>query len=214
MIQIHLVIPFSRLHLKNDLIYGYRDMGAILHPIMFVDEEIDFSEPLMNGTTARYIYPEVIQEYSHYCHVKMPGCYKRNWFIRNRPINDEDYYVTADDDDFYEPGVFDKIKTMTEDIIIISMKRGHHIPEAGKEWFQKHGTSTLLAVPEHTIHGLISAQQSFVKGRIFKEHLFNEEYYCWDGEMAEHHKNSGEQIRYAPDLYALFNYFEPGRWDK
>jgi hypothetical protein len=30
--------------------------------------------------------------------------------------------------------------------------------------------------------------------------------------MAVHHKESGEQIVYRPDLFALFNFYEPGRW--
>lgn len=74
-------------------------------------------------------------------------------------------------------------------------------------------TSTLVACPENVRVCSISTQQSFVKGKIFRGHLFDDEYHYSDGLMAVHHKNDGEQIRYEPDLYALFNYYEPGRWD-
>jgi hypothetical protein len=100
---------------------------------------------------------------------------------------------------------------MDDDIIIISMKRGHNVPKDLPP-FRRYPTYTLFAKPENIKLGEISAQQLFVKGNIFKTHYHNEESHCWDGEIAVHHKESGEQIAYRPDLYALFNYSEPGRW--
>ena len=180
-------------------------MGVILHPIMFFDEVFEFpDEPWLD--------PFILGEKSQDCKVLMPGTYKRNEWIRLHPITDEDYYITADDDDMYEPGVFDEIRKTDDDIVIISMKRGHHTPK-GVVSPRDYPTDTLFAHPDNVQLGCISAQQSFVKGKIFKTHPHNEEFHCWDGELAVHHKESGEQIAYRPDLFALFNYFEPGRWE-
>jgi len=138
--------------------------------------------------------------------------HKRNWFIENCLISDDDYYVTADDDDLYESNVFNEVRKMDSDIVIISMKRGHHTPK-GVSILRDYPTDTLFAHPDNVQLGSISAQQLFVKGKIFGQHLHNESFHCWDGELAVSHKERGEQITYRPDLYALFNYFEPGRWE-
>ena len=209
--NIHLVMPFSRLLLKETLIELYRPMGVIWHPIMFKDELTDFPDE-------DWIDPVLIAEQSGDCKVMMPGTYKRNRFIESMVIDevekvDDDYYLTVDDDDFYEPGVMEAIKKETADIVIISMKRGHNIP-ADAPPIRKYPTFTLLAGPNNVAVGKISAQQMFVKGRIFRAHLHNEESHSWDGELAVHYKDSGEQIAYRPNLFALFNYFEPGRWDQ
>ena len=203
--QIHLVTPFMRHELKDILVEAYRPMGIIWHPIMFMDEWTDFP-------FERWIKPYAIPQKSSECKVLMPGNYKRNLFIKNCPIIDDDYYVTVDDDDMYEAGVFEAIKQMDDDIVIISMKRGNNIPDEATP-IRRYPTTTLTARSEMVEIGSISAQQSFVKGKIFKAHLFNEGFHCWDGEIAVHHKESGEQIAYRPDLFALFNYYEPGRWN-
>ena len=202
--QIHLITPFLRHNLRNVLIEAYRPMGIIWHPIMFRNEVTDFNE--------FWIHPSIIPMNSKECLALMPGCFKRNWFVRNYKIIDEDYYVTVDDDDMYEPGVFGAVKQMDDDIVVISMKRGQFIP-VGVPEIRKYPATTLYAHQDNIQIGSISAQQLFVKGKIFKSHLFNEENHCWDGEIAIHHKESGEQIRYEPGLFALFNFYEPGRWD-
>ena len=203
--NIHLIIPFSRPENLDKLVEAYRPMGVILHPIVFEDEVIEFPNE-------DWIIPFIIFEKNEDCKVMMPGCYKRNKWINLHPIIDDDYYVTVDDDDMYESNVFDEIRKMSDDIIIISMKRGHRTPKGAVEP-RNYPTDTLFAAPENVKLGCISAQQLFVKGKIFKQHLFNEEFHCWDGEIAIHHKESGEQIAYRPDLFALFNYYEPTRWD-
>lgn len=201
--QIHLIMPFMRSELKETLIEAYRPMNIILHPIMFMDEYEEFNEWWIN--------PHYIPMNSKECTVMMPGSFKRNWFIKNYFIEDNDYYVTVDDDDMYEHNVMDAIKQMDDDIVVISMKRGYQIPKNAIP-IRRYPIDTLLADPEYVQIGLISAQQSFVKGSIFKEHLFNEESHNWDGEIAVHHKESGKQITYRPDLFVLFNYYEPERW--
>jgi GT2 family glycosyltransferase len=192
-----------RHHLKATLIEAYGAMGVIWHPIVFQDESADFNEP--------WIYPYIIPMDRKDCIRPMPQYTMRNYWIQNNEIIDEDYYVTVDDDDMYEAGVFDEIKKMDDDIVIISMKRGCLIPDEAIE-IRRYPTYILYARPESIALGEISSQQSFVKGKIFKQHLFDDSDQFGDGSMAVHHKEDGEQIAYRPDLFALFNYFEPGRW--
>jgi len=143
----------------------------------------------------------------------MPQYTMRNHWIQNNEIIDEDYYVTVDDDDMYEAGVFDEIKKMADDIVIISMKRGYNIPTDAIP-IRQYPTETLIADPDRICRGGISSQQSFVKGKIFRKHLFDDSSQFGDGDMAMLHQQEGEQTAYRPDLFALFNYYEPGRWEK
>ena len=203
--QIHLVMPFWRKENKDILAAAYRPMRVSWHPIMFQNEAVEFNKP--------WIFPVVIPMDSKDCKAAHPGTFKRNWFIEHCRIFDDDYYVCVDDDDMYEPNVMGAIKVMNDDIVIISMKRGHKIPiEAVHP--RRYPIDTLYAEPDYVAIAGISGQQSFVKGKIFREHLFNAESGTWDGEMAIHHKESGEQITYRSDLFALFNYYEKGRWEK
>ena len=202
--QIHLVMPCSRPNLVATLANEYRKMSVVWHPITFQDEPAVYpDEP--------WIHPVVIPMDNADCKVYMPGCFKRNWFIKMHNIVDDDYYVTVDDDDMYEPGVLNAVRLIDDSIVIISMKRGHAIPP-GLPIQRQHKTWTLVAKPENVKLEHISAQQSFVKGWLFKEHPFMEDVFAWDGHMAIHHYESGESTTYRPDLFALFNYYEPGRW--
>jgi len=203
--QIHLIMPFWRHNLKDILIEAYKPMGIIWHVVMFQDEATEFNES--------WIFPTIIPMDSKEFTGILPWGFKRNYFIQNCEINDDDYYVTVDDDDMYELEVFGAIKQMDDDIVIISMKRGQHIPaDAGLT--RRYPTTTLIASPDNMMFGSISTQQSFVKGRIFKNHLYDDLGPGEDCRMAMHHKEDGEQIRYEPHLFALFNYYEPGRWKK
>lgn len=201
--NIHLVMPFSRPENKEKVLSAYRDRNVILHPIMFEDEPIEFSEP--------WVRPFVIKEKATDCTVMMPGTYKRNRWIEANNLEPDSYYVTADDDDNYEAGVFEAVRSRDSDIVIISMKRGNQVP-AGVEPHRAYATSTLIASPENMRIGRVSAQQMFVKGRLFKEHPHNEESHCWDGELAEHYQEMHKNIVFLPKIYALLNYFEQGRW--
>lgn len=202
--DIHLVIPFWRHENKEILINAYEPMGIILHPIMFWDEVVSFDEP--------WIQPVFIPKGKETGPKEMEiQNIKRNYFIDNCEIIDDDYYVAVDDDDMYEPNVFDEIKKMDNDVVIISMKRGDHIPDVHP--IRQYPTYTLYAEPNSVFVGMISNQQSFVKGSVFKKYLYDANGYCADGRLAVKRKENGEEIAYRPDLYALFNYYEPGRWD-
>ncbi len=209
---IHLVMPFYRQGNKEKLIDAYRPMNVILHPIMFYDELHEWDKTSTSRDEA-WVQPFVVAGNSDDCEVERIECFKRNKFIKGCAINDDDYYVCVDDDDMYESNVFNEIRKMDDDIIIISMKRGYQIPK-GILPERRYPTSTLIAHSDNIAITKISGQQSFVKGKIFKQHLFDEEYQAWDGLMAIHYKESGEQIVYRPDLFVLFNYYESERWTK
>jgi GT2 family glycosyltransferase len=201
--MIHLITPFSRHDLKETLIREYGKMNVIWHTIAFQDEPMDFNEP--------WIVPYVIPMNRSDCKANIPQYTMRNYWIQNNEIVDEDYYVTVDDDDMYEPNVFDEIRKMNDDIVVISMKRGNNIPETVK-LPRRYPTDTLYAEPNQMQQGCVSSQQLIVKGKIFKTHLFDDTTAFGDGIMAEHHKDDNEQIAYRRDLFALFNYYEPGRY--
>jgi hypothetical protein len=203
--NIHLVMPFYRQENKQKLIDAYRSTDIILHPIMFQDEVTEFDEP--------WIKPFIIPSNSTDCEAERIECYKRNKFVFSHEFINSDYYVCVDDDDMYEPGVFDEIRKMDSDIVIVSMKRGYQIPKDASPSRQYH-TNTLIAHPDNIALGHISGQQSFIKGHIFKQHSFHENYQAWDYLIIHNHKETGKQITYRPELYALFNYYEPGRWEK
>jgi hypothetical protein len=108
--------------------------------------------------------------------------------------------------------VFDAISRCDEDVVVVSMKRGHNIPVDAIPR-QQYGNDTLIACLGNMRIGGVGGEQMFVKGRIFKTLRFDLNSYQCDGIMAEHLRDR-YQIRYEPELYCLFNYYEPGRWDR
>jgi hypothetical protein len=204
--MIHIVMPFMRVENKQILTDAYRSMDIIWHPIMFQNEAVEFNEA--------WIEPLVIPVDSAIdLNGYYPQDYKRNYFIQNYPIIPDDYYVAADDDDMYEPNVMNEIKQMNDDIVIISMKRGYRIPK-GVIPDRRYPISTLYAHPDNIRIGKISNQQSFIKGKHFGRILYPPDVgNCADGYLAIQRKTEKIQTAYRPDLFALLNYYEPGRWD-
>jgi len=185
--DIHLVMPFSRYHLKDDLIAHYGPMGIMMHPIIYSSAQlIRFNRAWVDEFVIlgdEPVWPPV------------DPCYaKINEFIAGHDFVDDDYYVVACDDDMFEDGVFDAIKKMDDDIVVISMKRAD-------------GWSTLNADPKSMKTGFVGCEQLFIKGHIFKTLQYNDKNNCADGEMAEALKRR-EDIRYEPLLFALWNYLD------
>ncbi len=202
---IHVVMPFSRLELMSALIQHYEPMNIILHPIMFQDEaeKTIFMKP--------WISPFIISGSAPEKKLSV-GISKINQFILGTEIIDNDYYITQSDLGGFEANVFTELKKMNDDVIIISCKRGHHIP-IGVTPERAYPTTTLVVHPDNVRIGCITGDQYIVKGNIFKQHLYNEESCVCDGEMAMLLKKK-YSVRYEPNLFSLFHYFELGRWDK
>ena len=142
--DIHLIMPFSRPENIERLINAYEGTGVYMHPILFEDEA-EKCKPLWSKL---WIRPFVIRESSKLCTVLMPGTYKRNRWIAENKVIDDDYYLTADDDDSYEANVFDEVRGMDSDVVIISMKRGTKVPDEA-DIVRNYPTSTLIAKPEN-----------------------------------------------------------------
>jgi hypothetical protein len=198
--MIHLIMPFSRHHLWGKLIEAYRPMNVILHPLLLGDESPpEYSEG--------WIHPFVDLEMEGFNQSAL-----LNSFIQNGPIIDDDYYVTVSDDDMYEPGVIDAIRKMNDPVVVISMKRGHRIPK-GVSPEKAYPDTTLIAAPGNVEIGSIGGEQVFIKGWVLKALRFNEDHPAIaDGLLAVQLK-AVYPIKYRPDLFALFNFYEPGRWD-
>ncbi len=204
--QIHVVTAFARFNLLDTLIQHYEPMGIIWHPTLF---ESELKGDVFNKP---WIQPFIIPGNAPKTGFINEGYRRKNAFIQGASISNEDYYVIFDDDDMVESGVFDTIRQMDDDVIFISMKRGYSIPIDAID-ARRYPVNTLLATPENIVIGNVSGQQYICKGKIFKQLYLEETDHCADGRMAIWLKENFP-IRYEPHLYALFNYFEPGRWDK
>jgi len=202
--MIHVVTAFARFENLDALILHYEKMGIIWHPVLFDNEQaIEETD---------WIKPFVIPFNPDLHDFIDIGYYKKNVFITDAEIINDDYYQIMDDDDMIAPGVYDALREKDDDIVFISMKRGQNIPEDIIEKRQ-YPASTLFAMPENIIIGGVSTQQYITKGKIFRQLHFQVDYHCADGVMAVWLKDNFE-VTYAPELFVWFNYFEPGRWDK
>ncbi len=133
-----------------------------------------------------------------------------NWFLDHHALYMGDRYGILNDDDAYEEGFFEKLNEFPSECIAVSMKRGNKTPkDAIAE--RAHGTNTLVAAPENMKVGHVGVEQLLVSGRILTQcrlpiHI------CGDGQWIEYIAAT-QPIVYVPDVFVLFNYLEPGRWD-
>ena len=201
MANIHVVTPFSRGHLKETLLAAYKPMGVIFHPITTEDQPRFFEE-------SEWVKPFVMPPCPHTAFAN----YKVNGFIKQADICAGDFYVWMNDDDMMDAVVADKIRDMPDDLVYVSMKRGYHSPPVSNP-ISNHPTYTLYACPENVKLCGISAEQMFIRGKIFKALQYHKDHPWADGMMAMALKEIFP-IRYEPGLFILFNYYEPGRWEK
>lgn len=206
--NIHIVTALSRLNLVHTLIEYYQEMDIIWHPVMFIDESVRVDRIIYE---LNWIQPHVLHS-TFNPNMYTNGYIKKNAFIKEYPIINNDYYFILDDDDMIESEAVNKIKYMDDDVIFISMKRGHQIPQ-GLPAARQYPISMLEAKQENVRLGCISQQQYVVKGKVFKKLDFDVNDHCADGAMAVWLRDHYE-VTYQPQLYALFNYFEEGRWNK
>jgi hypothetical protein len=156
----------------------------------------------------------------YYCSNESKGddiCYRKlNMFLVDAPIVESDRYFFLCDDDWIDTSIIDKLAAMDDDVIFVSMKRGHN-------FLGGHPTTTLIASP--SVHvGTIGLEQMFLKGKIMRQVRFRSDHYpasdypshrqgSPDGHMAEMLMKL-YPVRYEPDLYVYFNMLESGRWNK
>lgn len=134
-----------------------------------------------------------------------------NRFISAGPLEAEHRYCILNDDDAYETGFFELVDAQAGDVIAVSMKRGHHTP-AGVAAERAHGTGTLEARADRMIPGHVGAEQLICSGKVWERYGFENRIDA-DGYRIMHIAQENPPV-FVPDAYVLFNYYEPGRWDK
>lgn len=210
MSKIHLVIPWYRPHMWNIVREHYRVAGVIIHPI--VDEREQHLTNFMEGNTGfSWVQPVVCPYYPPWP-ASNPVNSKINHFISSYPIDDDDYYWIMGDDDYVPYSTMTKMAGMDDPVVFISMMRGNHTP-TDPSIINRHPTNTLIAHPDNVFLCGIGYEQMIIKGYIFKRLQYDSYSPNADGKMAMYLKEY-YPIRYAPEFGVMFNYYEPGRWDK
>jgi hypothetical protein len=188
-------------------------MGITWHVI--TDEDLGFSLNFTEPWIKSYVFPNGNTEFWARCHSAL------NWFLDTQEINQDEIYCFLNDDDGYESDFFSKAKVSFEqakeqhgsnvDIVMVSMLRGQHIPP-NTPWPRNHPTSTLYANPQNMRPGSVGLEQILIRGNMLKTPRLTLDI-DGDGRFIVQALNQN-YVAYAPHIYALFNYFEPGRWDK
>lgn len=195
----HLLIPFYRKHLYKTHMEYYGRQNIIYHPIC---DEVDF-EPFVNNEL-EWVKPFI-------CPALKPKeqCYtKFNYFIDAGDIVDDDYYSFCGDDDMFEEGFFDNLKTKTADIVYNSNYRGDKIPMDGTA---PHPTYPLIPKSPSDIRpGNVGLGMFSVRGRILKLVRFGTTCGFDDGRLAQKLLTVG-CVEYNPDWFILGNFLQPGR---
>lgn len=189
--HIHAITAFSRWNNLSFYLECLADTGIIWHPI--VDNlakmpDLPWIEPFLchNGTDGGDVF------------------YRRlNTWIRENPIEDDDYYIFLNDDDWFDEKMLKLLSTHTEDVVFSAMLRGNY-PVTGHP-------STPLIPYKGVRAGSIGVEQIILKGRILKTVQFNTASGMADGMLAETLQTQ-YAVAYAPELIMYFNFLEQGRW--
>jgi hypothetical protein len=187
----HVITPFSRWDNFEKLRDMMREQKVEWH--LIVDEG---SGPFQSE-----------EEWLHYYYAPKPpwgffiGHWLYNWWIDYMwdagKLKHDDHYNLITDDDFFEPGMFDKIRELTDPIIVTSMNRGR--------W------GVLWATPEHMHVGSVGLEQMHIRGDILKQYRLAG-FYEGDGFMIEAlWREHPEKFKFVPDAQCYFNYLPPGK---
>lgn len=209
--KFNVVTPLARFENIPKLIEMLRPHNIKWHVITDEDNEKSNNISFNETWIYHYICPNNKVIFWDRCNHAM------NWFLDTFPIEEDSMYCFLNDDDAYEPDYFNNLdRVISEDpnnrkVLICSMKRGDRMPD-GLMFERQHPPTTLYAEEQNIRVGGVGLEQITVKGEILKRgHRFPLDQ-CGDGlficDIA--YKNHTILIR---DLYILFNYFEPGRWN-
>lgn len=198
----HVLTPFARFQNLTRIIDMLRPFNIEWHPLF--NDDLPFRLLFKDD----WIYPSWFPSVP-------PPFWKSfnkalNWFVHIGQIVPEDYYLILNDDDFYEPEFFNKIRQYDEDAFVVSMKRGQHIP-IGVCPERAHGTYDLIACPQNMKVGAVGAEQLVVKGKLLQDKSWPDDIAA-DG-MLICYIAAVHGVKYVPDAFVWFNYLEPGRWD-
>lgn len=186
----------------------YRREGAATWTILLKQEEdLKLKEPIPMGafewlkifkyTIRSWAPPALPLIYCHIIHTK---------------FEENDRYIFLCDDDWIEPGFFEKLDNITEPMIIVGMLRGQHTPtDPG------HPTWPLIPSPSSLHYGFTGFEQGIFTGKILRD--MRQEAAGWvlrsvPNEMMLFKAAERYPTAYVPGVNVWFNYLEPGRWDK
>ncbi|NBO36195.1 hypothetical protein EBU91_01440 [bacterium] len=178
-----------------------------------IDDNLQFDQEVNENWISFYSCPNDKGEFYERCH------YALNWFVENYVVEDEtNFYCFLNDDDAYEEGFFnkltDEILKMKESnsfsgLIICSMKRGDFTPRDVVD-YRQHGTHTLIANKNNMVEGGVGLEQFIITGKLLKNHRMPLTV-SGDGSLIVELVSRYNPI-FIPDLFVLFNYYQPGRW--
>jgi hypothetical protein len=192
--MIHIITPFSRKQNIDFYMNLYANPLVIWHPIYIGDS------PFARGGNVDPLCVEDPPSGVDICYWKI------NKYIERGRIIDEDLYLFINDDDSIELPFYEKVNVLQGECFFIGMKRGMHQPLNG------HPISTLIPF-SGVSPGQIGLEQLVVRGSLLKTIRFREDNEMADGIMAVDLQKMSK-VLLVTDLFVLFNYLEPGRWDK
>ena len=203
----NIITPLARFENYNKLKESLKPLNIKWHIIIDSDKNfiVDEKEDWINI----YVCPNEGIDFWARCNNSI------NWFIENHLTTNEEYYGILNDDDSYEENFFEKIKnslnnTIENNLLIVSMLRGHNIPKEAIP-IRRHPTTTLLATPQNMRVGGVGVEQFFIKGKLLEKHrlpLLAHGDGLFIVELVNNYKPT-----YLPNCFVLFNFFEPGRWN-
>lgn len=192
----HILTPFMREENLRLILNNFKNPNVIFHPI--IDKPIEF--PNEDWIKPFTFTPDA--------GIKRITFHAWNKYIASGNLIDDDYYLFISDDDFLEPGFFEKIKDISTDIILVSMKRGDNTTKSG------YSTNTLVPNWRVLMRSRIGTEQLIIKGRILKNERFHDNITA-DGQFIGMlwKKYPHGCFTFKTDAYIWFNYLEPGRWN-
>lgn len=205
----NVVTPFSRFeNLRSliDMLSAHRSSKFELRWHLLIDNDLPFAVRFPQSWIYVHYSPPSTPFWSRWADAL-------NRFISSGVIEDDHRYQILNDDDGVEPGFFEKVDAVEGDVIAVSMKRGMRTP-AGVAAERAHGTGTLVAQPDRMIPGQVGAEQIICAGKIFAAHGLENRIDADGYRIMAIVKANAERVVYLPETYVLFNYYEPGRWDK
>ncbi len=208
--QMNVITPFSRFENKNFYLENFVDKNVVWHPLLTPDDAKKFITDDLPSWVKPYVIPRVPTDRNI---VK----YKLNMYLIDGDVQDNERYMVLCDDDWVEADFFKKLEEIQDDIILVSMKRGHH-------YLGGHPIETLIADPNFSHVGTIGFEQMIIKGKILQQIRFRSDHDLSSGYPSHRQGDSDGHayemlaklfpIKYCPEIFVLFNLLEPGRWDR
>ena len=192
--DIHVLTPFSRPQNLRYLLPAYVAEKVVWHLIAYPGQAPSIS-PLPAWMTIHNC-PAPPKEWD--------VCYwKLNWFIRRCAIENSARYVVMPDDDGWDPGYFDALRSQTAPVVITRMNAGDFRPPRSA-----HPSGKFRADPTTMRPGSVGFQFA-VTGEVLKRYAFCNRPDA-DGQAAEYFTTFYDATYLA--VAKRFNWLEPGRW--